>query len=187
MSSINVVKSPALIICMGVSGSGKSTCGRVLAENLDLAFIEADDLHSPSNKQKMGAGEALTDADRGPWMAAVCDVLKGHAERGQDCVLAHSALRKMHREQLRQCGLRTLFLHIDAPREVIAQRLGQRQNHYMKADLLDSQLSAFQSTESEADILRLNSTVTREELMAQVLCSVTGFIAQNPPIECTGS
>jgi len=181
----DVFERPPLIVCMGVSGSGKSTCAQILADNLKLVFIEADDLHSLSNKEKMGAGQPLTDADRAPWMAAVCNMLKGYAQQGRGCVLAHSALRHMHRDQIRACGLRTLFLHIDAPRDVIAQRLAQRENHYMKAVLLDSQLNAFQSTEGERDVLTLNSTVTREAFTARMMLCVTDFIAKKHSAPCS--
>lgn len=170
--------SPSLIICMGVSGVGKSTCAEILAAEFNLIFIEADELHSLSNKQKMQSGEALTDLDRVPWMQAVCEQLKNNAKRGLACVLAHSALRRSHRVQLRNCGLRTLFLYLSAPSSTIALRLNEREGHYMKADLLCSQFKALQSTHNERDVLTLNAAQDRDVLMAQLSKHVNNFIAE---------
>ncbi|TQV78183.1 gluconokinase [Exilibacterium tricleocarpae] len=177
--------TPPLIVCMGVSGAGKSTSAQILAAKFELTLIEADDLHSLSNKQKMQAGAALTDADRAPWMQAVCRQLSTCAERGIGCVLAHSALRRAHREQLRSCGLRTLFLHLDAPRETIARRLREREHHYMNAELLDSQFEALQPTDGEADVVTLTA-LDREALMAQASARVVDFIAQGTITGDTG-
>jgi len=168
--------SPSLIICMGLSGVGKSTCAQILATEFNFVFIEADDLHSSANKQKMRSGEALNDQDRAPWMQAVCERLSLHAAQAQHCVLAHSALRHPHREQLRNCGMRTLFLHLDAPRDTIAQRIVEREGHYMKAGLLDSQLKALQNTLGEQDVVTLNASLNRGSLMTQATLQVENFI-----------
>lgn len=170
---------PPLIVCMGVSGVGKSTCAQALAAHFNLTFIEADDLHSPGNKHKMQSGTALTDTDRAPWMQAVCRQLSACAERGNGCILAHSALRRAHRQQLRRCGLRTVFLHLDAPRETIAQRLQQRRHHYMNVELLDSQLDALQPTRGEGDVVTLDATLDRETFMVRALLEVADFMATN--------
>jgi len=168
--------SPSLIICMGVSGVGKSTCARILATEFNLVFIEADDLHSSANKQKMRSGEALNDSDRAPWMQAVCERLSFHAAQAQGCVLAHSGLRRPHREQLRNCGMRSLFLHLDAPRDTIAQRIVERESHYMKVDLLDSQFRALEKTHKERDVVTLNAKLSRSSLMTQAILEVEKFI-----------
>ena len=169
--------TPPLIVCMGVSGAGKSTCARMLAASFDLDFIDADDLHGDDNRRKMQAGEALNDADRAPWMRAVCRQLELRRDRGVGCVLAHSALRRAHREQLRSCGLRTLFLHLDAPRETIAGRLRLRKDHFMPGALLDSQFEALQSTQDERDVAALDAALDKEELMALASTVAGAFIA----------
>ena len=148
--------TPALIVCMGVSGTGKSTLGRLLADSFDLAFADADDYHSESNKERMAAGIPLTDADREPWMNDLCKALKKTLQDDHSCVLAHSALRKSHRERLRQLGYRTLFLHLDGSRELIARRIGSRRNHYMGAELLDSQFDSLDATDGEDDVVKID-------------------------------
>jgi len=161
---------------MGVSGVGKSTCARTLAAEFNFAFIEADDLHSSSNKQKMRSGAALNDKDRAPWMQAVCERVSSHAAQAQGCVLAHSGLRRLHREQLRNCGMPSLFLHLDAPRDTIAQRITEREGHYMKVDLLDSQFRALEKTHEERDVVTLNAKLEQSSLMTQAILEVKNFI-----------
>jgi len=167
---------PPLIICMGVSGVGKSTCAQILATEFNFVFIEADDLHCSANKQKMRSGEALNDSDRAPWMRAVCERVSFHAAQAQGCVLAHSGLRRSHREQMRNCGMRSLFLHLDAPRDTIAQRIVERESHYMKVDLLDSQFRALEKTHKERDVVTLNAKLNRSSLMTQAILEVENFI-----------
>ena len=145
-----------LIVCMGVSGSGKSTYAQKLASKLGLRFLDADDFHSDANKQKMQAGTPLEDSDREQWMQDIRTRLNQHAEAGSGCVLAHSGLRQQHREQLRNTGLEALFLHLDAPRDIILQRMAAREDHFMPQTLLNSQYDALQSTLNEQDVVRID-------------------------------
>ena len=169
--------APALIVCMGVSGSGKSTLGQLLADNFDLAFLDADDYHNETNKRRMAAGIPLTDADREPWMYNLCKALSNTLQLDHSCVLAHSALRKSHRDRLRQLGYRTLFLHLDGSRELIARRIGSRRNHYMGAELLDSQFDALDATDGEDDVVKID--IERDSVQVAGLSSrlIDGFIA----------
>jgi len=130
------------VVVMGVAGSGKSTIGRRLAGVLGTAFLDADDLHPVENVRKMRAGEALTDADRGPWLrrvAAAADETPGPV------VVACSALRRAYRETLR-AGIRrpVAFVHLDGGRELLAARLAERTGHFMPPELLDSQLDTLE-------------------------------------------
>ncbi len=129
-------------LIMGVSGSGKSTIGAALATALGCRFIEADDFHPAANIEKMRRGEALTDEDRRPWLAALCAQL---TEQGQQSwVLACSALRHQARAQLLAAAPFMRIAHLHGSRELIAQRLVTRQHAYMPASLLDSQFSALE-------------------------------------------
>ncbi len=148
--------NPALVVCMGVSGSGKSTLGRLLADSFDLAFIDADDYHSGANKQRMSAGIALTDEDRAPWMDDICRALCELRNLRLNCVLAHSALRRQHRNRLRNLDYRVLFLHLAGTPDLIAQRLRDRSNHFARTDLLESQFEALEPTEGEDDVVEID-------------------------------
>ena len=133
-----------VFIVMGVSGSGKSTIGRLLAKQLNLPFYDADDFHSPANITKMSHGIPLTDADRHDWLA---DLAAGIAkwEKAGGAVLACSALKETYRQTLQagaQLPLRWAFL--DGSRELLRSRLLSRKNHYMGVALLDSQLETLE-------------------------------------------
>src|SRR6187549_2936459 len=101
-----------VVIVMGVAGSGKTTIGQLLAASLGCAFFDADDYHSDENKLKMARGDALTDEDRAPWLAALRDVIVGALAREGGAVLACSALKQRYRETLRVDPARVLFVYL---------------------------------------------------------------------------
>jgi gluconokinase len=127
------------LVVMGVSGCGKSSLGAALAAALALPFTDADDLHPAANRAKMAAGQPLTDADRAPWLQAVGAVLAPNAG-----VVACSALRRAYRDRLRETAGPVQFLHLTAPRGVIALRLAARRGHFMPVALLESQFATLE-------------------------------------------
>jgi len=127
------------IIIAGVSGSGKSTVGTLLAERLGCEFAEADDFHPPENIAKMKAGIPLDDADRAGWLEALGNHL---ASRG-NIVLACSALKRIYRDRLRELAGPLEFFVLSLDRDLLMQRLETRE-HFMPASLLDSQLSTLE-------------------------------------------
>lgn len=129
---------------MGVSGCGKTTVGELLAKELQVDFIDADDLHSAESKAKMHSGTPITDADRWPWLKRVGDVMKAETEVGRSLVVACSALKRVYRDRLRDAAGTVFFVHLDGPRELLERRLGNRQGHFMPATLLDSQLATLE-------------------------------------------
>jgi len=133
---------PPLIVVMGVSGSGKSTIGRLLAERLEVPFIDADDLHPMTNVDKMAAGQPLDDDDRWPWLAKVGEAFAEASRTG--VVVACSALKRSYRDAIRAEAPGVTFVYLHGERELLASRLGKRENHFMPATLLDSQLEALQ-------------------------------------------
>lgn len=160
---------PRIIIVMGVSGVGKTSFGRALAQKLDYCFEDADAYHPAENVAKMAAGVALDDEDRRPWLNRLVHVVDGalrdtsSAPRG--LVLACSALRARYRESLGVGSLHEVALvHLVAPRETLAARLEGRLGHFMKASLLDSQLATL---EAPLDALTLDATKPLHELVEE--------------------
>lgn len=131
-----------MIVLLGVSGAGKTTIGRLLAQQLGWPFFEGDDFHSPANREKMRRGIALDDADRQPWLdairAKIDEVLDGHGSG----VFACSALKRSYRERLCRAGV--VFVYLKGGRDVLEQRLAQRRGHFFDPRLLTSQLATLE-------------------------------------------
>lgn len=163
--------TPVLVPVIGVSGAGKSSVAESLAQQLGYQYLDADDFHSPEARARMAAGNPLSDAMREPWIASICDHLRELAVRGESAVLAFSGLKKIHREPLRHCGFKVLFLFLDGDRETIAERMSARSGHFMPPSLLDSQFDSLERPDLEADVYRLDisrelSQVVQEALQA---------------------
>lgn len=137
-------RRPLCLVVIGVSGTGKTTMARLLAERLDLPFAEADDLHPPANIAKMSAGIPLDDADRRPWLESIGRRLREGEAGGTGCVVACSALKRRYRDTLRAACPGAFFLQLTAERKVLEQRIGDRTGHFMPKTLLDSQLAALE-------------------------------------------
>lgn len=132
-------------VVMGVSGSGKTTIGPRFAQALGIPFLEGDELHPPSNVQKMAAGIPLTDADREPWLRLIAARLRAAKDADTGLVIASSALKRQYRDLLRSAGDPDVrFIYLKGSRPVIAERLAARHGHFMPAALLDSQLATLQ-------------------------------------------
>ncbi|MER6789595.1 gluconokinase [Streptomyces sp. NPDC000658] len=136
--------APPVVVVMGVSGSGKSTVGRLLARRLGVPFVEADDVHPAANRAKMAAGHPLDDEDRRPWLLAVAALIHEAAESGRGAVLACSALKHAYRDLFRRAGARTWFLYLALDGETAARRVADRVGHFMPAQLVDSQYAALE-------------------------------------------
>jgi len=135
---------PRHLVVMGVSGSGKTTIAKRLAAELRHEFADADDFHPAANVAKMTSGQALTDADREPWLRALAAWIAQHRSLRLSTVLACSALKRRYRDTLRGAAPHIVFIHLDAPRETLLRRLQHREGHYMPAALLDSQLATLE-------------------------------------------
>ncbi|MGP6174442.1 gluconokinase [Corynebacterium sp. A21] len=123
---------------MGVSGSGKTTTGLLLSERLGLPYTDGDDLHPQTNIDKMAAGQPLNDEDRWPWLELIGRWLDDHPEGG---VIGCSALKRSYRDLIREFAPDARFVHVHGDREVLWERMGHREGHFMPPELLDSQIA----------------------------------------------
>lgn len=154
-----------VVILMGVSGSGKSTVGRKLADELGWSFYDGDDFHSVASIAKMSQGIPLTDEDRGPWLAALRAVVDHAIEEGENAVLACSALKASYRETLRGGHAGVVFVYLKADSRLIAERLEYRAGHYAKRDLLPSQIATLEEPE---EAITVDASRTPEEVVAEI-------------------
>ena len=139
-----LVDQPEVAVVMGVSGSGKTTIGLCLAKRLGWRFEEGDRLHPPENVAKMKSGHPLNDADRGPWLTAVAEVIDGWRSRGECGVITCSALKQTYRRQIIGDRRDVRLVYLEGSRELIAVRLATRKDHFMPASLLESQLATLE-------------------------------------------
>ncbi|MFL6127134.1 gluconokinase [Actinophytocola sp.] len=132
----------ALVVVMGVAGSGKSTVGTALAARMGVPYADADEFHSPANVAKMRAGTPLDDNDRRPWLLAIGKWLAAHADTG--AVVTCSALKRAYRDTLREAAPDITFLHLDGDMDTVRQRVAGRVGHFMPTSLVQSQFDALE-------------------------------------------
>lgn len=155
-----------LLVVMGVSGSGKSTVGELLATSLGVPYADADELHSQANVQKMATGHPLTDTDRWPWLQRVGEEL--HAAQATGMVMACSALKRSYRDLLLATAPRAKFVFLDGSRTVLEQRLDGRHAHFMPARLLDSQLDTLEPLAADEPGVTVSFDQTPANIVADI-------------------
>lgn len=154
-----------IVVLMGVSGSGKTTVGEILAGRLGWRFVDADDYHPPENVAKMRAGQPLTDDDRRPWLAALARLIDDVRDCGENLVLACSALKHEYRDYLRDGAKDVVYIYLEGPEELIRERLAHRTGHFMDPHLLHSQ---FEALEPPQHAIRVNIRPTPEQIAAEI-------------------
>lgn len=154
-----------IIIIMGVSGSGKTTIGKLLSSKLDIQFCDADDFHPPSNINKLKNGLALDDIDRKPWLETLAILIKEWSN-SSGAVLACSALKESYRKKLEQYTDKIEWIYLAGSYEVIKNRLEQRENHFMKSNLLQSQ---FDTLEIPKYGLHINIDQKEKEVVTEII------------------
>ena len=167
------------IVVMGVSGSGKSTVGALLARRLGWPFAEADDFHSAANVAKMRAGIPLTDDDRWPWLDAMGAWMRDRRAEGRSCVVTCSALKRAYRDRLRGSERDVLFVHLQGAHELIAQRMASRSHPYMPVSLLKSQFDALEPPDT-AEALVLSIDRPPEALVEEIVARVRSGAPDHP-------
>lgn len=154
-----------IIVVMGVTASGKTTVGQLLAQELGWFFYDADDFHPQANIDKMKAATPLTDEDRQPWLEILNDLLLDTVQHNEHCVLACSALKEDYRELLSN-GINDLFfVHLIADIEVLKKRAKTRTHPFMSPELVESQLALL---EDPPDALTLDTKETPAQLVASI-------------------
>ncbi|WP_440877069.1 gluconokinase [Thalassotalea sp. PLHSN55] len=142
-----------IYIVMGVSGCGKSTIGQLLAQELSLPFYDADDFHSSASVEKMANGTPLTDDDRKPWLTLLANNIVAWQAKG-GAVLACSALKESYRDLLSATTDNVVqFVYLKGDKALLAQRLSEREAHFMSADLLQSQLDTLEPPKQAITVL----------------------------------
>jgi len=154
------------IVCiMGVAGSGKSTVGELLADEMRCKFLDGDTLHPPENIRKMTLGVPLTDADRAPWLGAIHAHLVESFQRSETLVVACSALKQRYRDTLSE-AVPLMWVYLKGSEELIRKRLVDRQHHFMKANMLASQ---FADLEEPAGAITIDVAVSPFDAVRQIV------------------
>ncbi len=161
-------------VVMGVSGCGKSTVGRELADAHGAAYVEGDAFHPPANVAKMSAGQPLDDEDRADWLRALQQQIRTARMQDVGLVVSCSALKRRYRDLLREGDPALRFAHLDGPRDLIAERLSARRDHYMPPLLLDSQLSTLEPLGQDEQGIHLDIRHAPAQLVRQILASEAG-------------
>jgi gluconokinase len=163
---------PAVLVIMGVSGSGKTTIAVLLAERLHWELADADSFHSPANLHKMRSGIPLTDEDRWPWLHAIAAWIDETRRSGRRGIVTCSALKRSYRDILvgERQDVRLVYLRGDA--QLIGQRLARRRGHFMPAALLQSQFDALEEPGPDENPIVVSVAAEPEAIAALVLAGL---------------
>lgn len=155
-----------VILVMGVAGAGKTTIGRCLAHKLGWQFSDGDDFHPAANIEKMRQGQALTDADRQPWLERMHAAIVDHISRDQPAVLACSILKERYRAiVVAGCDKHLRLVYLKGSMTLFRERLAHRVDHFMRQELLDSQ---FAILEEPTDALVIDAALPPREIVRQI-------------------
>lgn len=154
------------VIVMGVAGSGKTTVGELLAQEMGWDFYDADAFHPPENIEKMANGTPLTDADRAPWLAALHDLISTSLKENRPAVLACSALKESYRQTLLEGNEGVQIVYLKGSYDLLWSRLSLRKDHYMKPQMLQSQ---FATLEEPANALTVDVSMQVKDLVSEIL------------------
>jgi gluconokinase len=160
---------PSVVIVMGVSGSGKSTIGALLAARLEAEFDDGDWFHPAANVDKMHKGIPLTDEDRAPWLRAIADFIDAVRRSGGRSVIACSALKRRYREVLIGDRPDVRLVYLKGDEALIARRIATRHEHFMPGALLHSQFEALEEPGPEERPIVVPIELPPREIVARIL------------------
>jgi carbohydrate kinase (thermoresistant glucokinase family) len=163
---------PAVVIVMGVSGSGKSTIGALLAARLRWKFEDADRFHPTSNVDKMHRGIPLTDEDRRPWLDAIAAWIDKTRDASEHCVIACSALKRSYRDVLMAGRVDVRLVYLKGDETLIARRIANRHEHFMPQSLLHSQFEALEEPDLDEKPIIVSIAPQPREIVAQILSAL---------------
>ncbi len=158
-----------IVVVMGVSGSGKTTVAVMLAERLNVHFLEGDDLHPPSNVEKMHGGTPLNDEDRWPWLRAIAVRIDEWRGAGEGGVVTCSALKRAYRQIIVGDRPEVALVYLKGSPELIQQRLAARRKHFMPAALLDSQFKVLEEPGPDEHPIVVDVAPTPAEMVATIV------------------
>lgn len=164
-----LARHSVVAIFMGVSGVGKTTVGQAVAERLGWSLFDGDHFHSPSNIDKMRRGIALNDDDRAAWLEALRARIRQCLDDKEPAIITCSALKKKYRDLLRSGNEGTIFVYLQAERDIVWKRISARRGHYFGEDLLDSQYAALEEPEHAF-------TINAGEPLDRVAAAVTAVL-----------
>lgn len=153
-------------ILMGVSGSGKTSVGEALAEQLGWDFYDADDFHPADNVAKMASGIPLNDSDRAPWLASLHDLISASLKMDRPGVLACSALKERYRRKLLEGNPDVKIVYLKGSYELIWSRMSARKDHYMKPHMLQSQ---FEALEEPTDSFAVDISMSVDDIVQRII------------------
>lgn len=159
--------SAVIVLMMGPAGSGKTTVGELLASQLSWDFADGDDFHPPANVAKMASGVPLTNEDRLPWLESIRDAMQQWQAKGKSMVIACSALKRSYRELLGigPSAKDVKLVYLKGTYDLLLERLHSRKGHYMKEQMLASQLA---DLEEPADAITIDISESPEEIVSEI-------------------
>jgi gluconokinase len=173
-----VMRTPHVVVVMGVAGTGKTTIGPLLAARLGVPYAEGDEFHPQANIDRMAAGIPLDDADRWPWLDAIG--AWAHGREGLGGVVGCSALKRSYRDRLRAAAPGIVFVHLTGDRKLIEDRMTHRRGHFMPTALLDSQFATLQPLQPDERGVAVDVSGSPEEITARAVAALDGLDNSSP-------